>query len=122
MLSGPTRERLLQQALYAGPQCSERTGKIESIKEDAFNQTTRASKVPGKVGPDPLQTMCRGFLLYNFLRILPGIFLEDFSGHFFSVAMPADSRREKIFDFVREFAVKYFRIVLVRDSTQQNKA
>ena len=27
-------------------------------------------------------------------------------------AMPADSRREKIFDFVREFAVKYFRIVL----------
>ena len=32
------------------------------------------------------------------------------------------SRREKIFDFVREFAVKYFRIVPVRDSTQQNKA
>ena len=40
----------------------------------------------------------------------------------FSVAMPAEFRREKIFDFVREFAVKYFRIVLVRDSTQQNKA
>ena len=41
----------------------------------------------------------------------------------FSVAMPADSRREKnIFDFVWEFAVKYFRIVPVRDSTQQNKA
>ena len=40
----------------------------------------------------------------------------------FSVAMPADSRREKIFDFVREFAVKYSRIVPVRDSTQQNKA
>ena len=40
----------------------------------------------------------------------------------FSVAMPADSRREKIFDFVREFAVKYFRIVPVKDSTQQNKA
>ena len=37
-------------------------------------------------------------------------------------AMPADSRREKKFDFVREFAVKYFRIVPVRDSTQQNKA
>ena len=33
------------------------------------------------------------------------------------MAMPADSRREKIFDFVREFAVKYFRIVPVRDST-----
>ena len=27
--------------------------------------------------------MCRGFLLYRFWRILPGIFLEDFSGHFF---------------------------------------
>ena len=39
-----------------------------------------------------------------------------------SVAMPADSRREKKIDFVREFAVKYFRIVPVRDSTQQNKA
>ena len=39
-----------------------------------------------------------------------------------SVAMPADSRHEQIFDFVREFAVKYFRIVPVRDSTQQNKA
>ena len=39
-----------------------------------------------------------------------------------SVAMPADSRREKMFDFVREFAVKNFRIVPVRDSTQQNKA
>ena len=38
------------------------------------------------------------------------------------MAMPADSRREKIFDFVREFAVKYFRIAPVRDSTQQNKA
>ena len=36
--------------------------------------------------------------------------------------MPADSRREKLFDFVREFAVKDFRIVPVRDSTQQNKA
>ena len=42
--------------------------------------------------------------------------------HFLSVAMPADSRREKIFDFVREFAVKDFRIVPVRDFTQQNKA
>ena len=31
------------------------------------------------------------------------------------MAIPADSRREKIFDFVREFAVKYFRIVTVRD-------
>ena len=29
---------------------------------------------------------------------------------------------KKNFDFVRESAVKYFRIVPVRDSTQQNKA
>ena len=34
--------------------------------------------------------------------------------HNISVAMTADSRREKIFDFVREFAVKYFRIVPVK--------
>ena len=31
-------------------------------------------------------------------------------------------RREKKIEFVREFAVKYFRIVPERDSTQQNKA
>ena len=47
---------------------------------------------------------------------------EMFKRSVVSVAMPADSRREKIFDFAREFAVKYFRIVPVRDSTQQNKA
>ena len=33
--------------------------------------------------PGPSAEMCRGFLLYRFWRILPGIFLEDFSGHFF---------------------------------------
>ena len=32
--------------------------------------------------PAPLQT-CVGDLLYKFWRILPGIFLEDFSAHFF---------------------------------------
>ena len=36
-----------------------------------------------KVWPGPSAEMCRGFLLYKFWRILPGIFLEDFSGHFF---------------------------------------
>ena len=30
-----------------------------------------------------LQKCVGGFLLYKFWRILPGIFLEDFSGHFF---------------------------------------
>ena len=33
--------------------------------------------------PGPSAEMCRGLLLYKFWRILPGIFLEDFSGHFF---------------------------------------
>ena len=33
--------------------------------------------------PGPSAEMCRGFLLCKFWRILPGIFLEDFSGHFF---------------------------------------
>ena len=31
----------------------------------------------------PSAEMCRGFLLYEYWRILPGIFLEDFSVHFF---------------------------------------
>ena len=30
-----------------------------------------------------LQKCVGGFLLYKFWRIFPGIFLEDFSGHFF---------------------------------------
>ena len=34
------------------------------------------------LGPAPAE-MCQGFLLYKLWRILPGIFLEDFSGHFF---------------------------------------
>ena len=54
-------------------------------------------------------------------RFWGGVFRRIY-GMFFSVAMPAESRREKIFDFVREFAVKYFRRVPVTDSTQQNKA
>ena len=39
--------------------------------------------------PGPSAEMYRGFLLHNFWRILPGIFLEDFSGHFF----PQKNRR-----------------------------
>ena len=34
-------------------------------------------------GPSAENLMRRGFLLYKFWGILPGIFLEDFSGHFF---------------------------------------
>ena len=37
-----------------------------------------------------LQKCVGGFLLYKFWRIFPGIFLEDFSGHFF----PTKMRRE----------------------------
>ena len=36
-----------------------------------------------KYWPGPSAEMCRGFLLYKFWKILPGILLEDFSGHFF---------------------------------------
>ena len=32
--------------------------------------------------PGPSTETCQGFLLYKFWRILPGILLEDFSGHF----------------------------------------
>ena len=32
--------------------------------------------------PGPSAEMCRGFLLYKFWRIFPGIFLEDFLGTF----------------------------------------
>ena len=35
----------------------------------------------------PLQKCVGGFLLYKFCRIFPGIFLEDFSGHFFPTNM-----------------------------------
>ena len=58
------------------------------------------SKVPRIFGPAPLQKVVGDFLLYKFWRILPGIFLEDFSGHFFPTKMrrknPATKIREKI--------------------------
>ena len=41
----------------------------------------------GTPRPGPSAESCRGFLLYTFWRILPGIFLEDFSGHFFPTKM-----------------------------------
>ena len=37
--------------------------------------------------PGPSAENCRGFLLYKIWRILSGIFLEDFSGHFFPTKM-----------------------------------
>ena len=47
---------------------------------------------PQNLGPSA--EMCRGFLLYKFWRILPGIFLEDFSGHFFPQTWGEKIRRE----------------------------
>ena len=41
------------------------------------------SKLVENCWPGPSAESCRGFLLYRFWRILPGIFLEDFSVHFF---------------------------------------
>ena len=43
-----------------------------------------------KSWPGPSAENCRGFLLYKMWRILSGIFLEDFSGHF------CPQKREKI--------------------------
>ena len=39
------------------------------------------------VGAAPLQESCRGFLLYRSWRTLSGIFLEEFSAHFFPPKM-----------------------------------
>ena len=46
----------------------------------------------------PSAEMCRGFLLYEVRRILPQIFLEDYSGHFFPIneEKSGDKVREKI--------------------------
>ena len=44
--------------------------------------------------PGPSAEMCRGFLLYKFWRILPGIFLGDFSGHFFPQIWGEKIRRQ----------------------------
>ena len=41
-----------------------------------------------------LQKCVGGFLLYKFWRIFPGIFLEDFSGHFFPQKWGEKIRRE----------------------------
>ena len=46
-----------------------------------------------KTGPSA--EMCRGFLLYKFWRILPGIFLGDFSGQFFPTKWGEKIRRPK---------------------------
>ena len=42
----------------------------------------------------PSAEMCRGFLLYKLWRIFPGIFLEDFSGHFFPQKRGEKIRRQ----------------------------
>ena len=40
-------------------------------------------RTDANLAPANLQKCVGGFLLYKFWRIFPGIFLEDFSGHFF---------------------------------------
>ena len=40
-------------------------------------------EIEGQNWPGPFAEMYRGFLLCKFWRILPGILLKDFSGHFF---------------------------------------
>ena len=44
--------------------------------------------------PAILQKCVGGFLLYKFCRIIAGIFLEDFSGHFFPQKWGEKIRRE----------------------------
>ena len=48
--------------------------------------------------PGPSVEMCRGILLYRFWRILPEIFLEDFSGRLF----PPKNEEKKSGDKIRE--------------------
>ena len=52
----------------------------------------------GERWPGPSAEMCRGFLLHIFWRILPGVFLEDFSGHVF----PHKNEEKKAGDKIRE--------------------
>ena len=51
-----------------------------------------------------LRPLCRNvsgiFCVYKFWRILPGIFLADFSGAFFSPCAPAEVRRSIFLDFL----------------------
>ena len=46
------------------------------------------------IAPANLQKCVGGFLLYKFWRIFSGIFLEDFSGHFFPQKRGEKIRRE----------------------------
>ena len=64
--------------------------KVESQKIDSESSSELQPFWPG-----PSAEMCRGFLLDKFWRILPGIFLEDFSGHFFSAKMRRNNPARK---------------------------
>ena len=55
------------------------------------------SKPISNFGAGPSAEMCRGFLLYKFWRILPGIFVEDFSRHF-----PHKNEEKKSGEKIRE--------------------
>ena len=53
-----------------------------------------------------LQKCVGGFLLYKFWRIFPGIFLEDFSGHFFPTKIEEKKSDEKIREKIRRLKNK----------------
>ena len=54
-----------------------------SLSRRRFPCGISLERAGGIVALGNLQKCVGGFLLYKFWRIFPGIFLEDFSGHFF---------------------------------------
>ena len=66
---------------------SNNSGKVRRKIREKFrdeNSKNSGNFCSATFWPGPSAEMCRGFLLYKFWRIFPGIFLEDFSGHFFT--------------------------------------
>ena len=58
--------------------------KLRTILFSTLNHIVLAKSVEkATFGPAPLQKCVGEFVANKFWRILPGIFLEDFSGHFF---------------------------------------
>ena len=55
---------------------------LKHFFEDRFNSSIPRYGSGSKCWRSPFAEMCRGFLYYRFCGNLPGIFLEDFSGHF----------------------------------------
>ena len=77
-----------------------RPSKVEHVEHPTQRLDLPTLKIFGKdfLACPPLQKMCREFLLCKFWRILPGTFLEDFSGHFF----PQKREKKKADDDIGE--------------------